>query len=232
MYYKSIVENNFNRFLFPSLAILLACLALLSLQIEKGMDVIWLNGIHNYFFDRFFYLITTLGNGLLIIPFVIIGLIYRFRLAIVTGVSFSILGGICSVLKQVIAHPRPTAFLNEPNLHYVQGVVVHAHNSFPSGHTATAFCFSVLTALCLRSKAVTIILLIIAFLVGLSRIYLLQHFLMDVAAGAFLGSVIGLITWHLIQKMEAPWLDEGLGLLLLKKGDHDGENAQFHSFSK
>ena len=64
--------------------------------------------------------------------------------------------------------------------------------SFPSGHTTTAFASAlVLAAYMPRLRWV---LLAIAGLVGLSRVYLGVHFPYDVIYGAVLGSVIGILS--------------------------------------
>jgi membrane-associated phospholipid phosphatase len=65
----------------------------------------------------------------------------------------------------------------------------HGFNSFPSGHTATAFCFYLLFCLLIFKKYWVYIGCIIAMLVGYSRIYLAQHFPLDVAAGILVAVV-------------------------------------------
>jgi len=200
-------ENKFLRFLLLVLGSTVVCLILISIVIEKGSEVVWINSLHNRFLDIFFYLITSLGNGLLVIPFLMIGLMYKFRFAVVSAISFSLLGVACPLFKFLFNQPRPIAILDNTALHFVPGVVVHSHNSFPSGHSATIFCLTVLIALSVRSRRATLFLILLASLVGLSRIYLLQHFLIDVAAGALLGSSIGLSVWLVVRKFNQPWLD-------------------------
>ena len=68
-------------------------------------------------------------------------------------------------------------------LHLVNGVDVHSYGSFPSGHTATAFTFALLIALLIPSATVSITCILIAIIIGYSRIYLSQHYPLDVAAG-------------------------------------------------
>ena len=69
------------------------------------------------------------------------------------------------------------------NLHLVKGVDVHSYGSFPSGHTGTAFTFALLIALLIPSATVSITCILIALIIGYSRIYLSQHYPVDVAAG-------------------------------------------------
>ena len=68
-------------------------------------------------------------------------------------------------------------------IHTVPGVEVHTYNSFPSGHTATAFIIFFLTAYFFPSKKVLWIGAAYAIACAYSRIYLGQHFPIDVAGG-------------------------------------------------
>jgi membrane-associated phospholipid phosphatase len=63
-------------------------------------------------------------------------------------------------------------------------------NSFPSGHTSTAFTTALLLSFIVRKRFAVFFFPVIAFLVGYSRVYLAQHFVTDVLAG----SVIGIIS--------------------------------------
>ena len=68
-------------------------------------------------------------------------------------------------------------------IHTVAGVEVHTYNSFPSGHSATAFILFFLTAYFFSNKKVLWMGAVYAILCGYSRIYLGQHFPIDVAGG-------------------------------------------------
>ena len=97
---------------------------------------------------------------------------------------------------------RPVAFFDESiHLNFVDGVDVHSSNTFPSGHTATAFALFALLYIALNNRSIIIStsLFILAFLVGLSRVYLLQHFIVDAYFGAILGVLsvaLGLFFMH------------------------------------
>ena len=88
-------------------------------------------------------------------------------------------------------------------LHLVEGVDVHTYSSFPSGHTATAFCFALLISLLVRTRRLALIALLVAALVGYSRIYLSQHYPLDVGAG-MLVAVISVSIAVLVQD----WFDK------------------------
>lgn len=95
-----------------------------------------------------------------------------------------------ALMKNVINRPRPWTEYEEFKLFYEQyGVRVPTDSSFPSGHTACCFCIAVACVCEYRLKALPALLL--AFLVGLSRIYLCLHYPMDVLGGMAIGSACG-----------------------------------------
>lgn len=70
-------------------------------------------------------------------------------------------------------------------------VVVPDVFSFPSGHTTAAFGAAI--ALSAVSSAGSVIGVLVATLIGMSRVYLRAHYPLDVAAGAVLGFWCGLV---------------------------------------
>ena len=74
-------------------------------------------------------------------------------------------------------------------------------NSFPSGHTSTAFTFALLLAFLVRRRFAIYVFPLLAFLVGYSRVYLAQHFVTDVVAG----TIIGIISSYLALVIYDAW---------------------------
>lgn len=110
--------------------------------------------------------------------------------------------------------PRPVKYFeilgSEYELYLVPGVDINNWFSFPSGHTATAFAVSFAMALLIRSKTGQYALLLLALGVGYSRIYLSQHFLVDVVAGSIIGILTGWLAWLMFNRINKNWLDRSL----------------------
>ena len=109
----------------------------------------------------------------------------RFPLAaLLSTVSYFVASGVGEALKRVFERPRPS--LVDPAVHPL--VPVPHSYSMPSGHAATAFAAAV--AVGLIHPRLRWPLLVLAALIGLSRVWLGVHYLSDVLAGAALGSAI------------------------------------------
>jgi membrane-associated phospholipid phosphatase len=156
----------------------------------------FVNSHFNSFFDQFFYYVTALGNGwtyliiMLAMPFI------RFRYLMMFISALCIKTIMVQSLKHLIFpdHLRPyELFGNINGFHSVKGVDLLHYFSFPSGHSASIFCLAVLLSLIIKNIYLTLFFIIIAIVSGYSRMYLSQHFSVDVYAG----SIIGILTAYL-----------------------------------
>lgn len=165
---------------------------------------LFLTGYHTPFLDTFFRYFTEVGG---FIPFVVGALFVLHRL----GAVLFILGTqllntfLTNGLKLLFSMPRPKTYFakNFPDivLHQIDGVTMHAWNSFPSGHTSSAFALMTCIVLITRNKYLSVLYCIVAILAGYSRIYLSQHFAEDVLAGSFTGIVYALSLFPLYRYM-------------------------------
>lgn len=151
--------------------------------------VLFLNENNNEYFDSFFKYITYVGEGYFYAIFILPLALIRLRFGLISLLSLAISGLFAQIMKHIFEMPRPIEYLkNSPvTLHFVENVDVHRFHSFPSGHTATVFSLAILLALLIPQKKYGILFFVIASAVGLSRMYLLQHFLIDVYVGSFIG---------------------------------------------
>ena len=91
------------------------------------------------------------------------------------------------ILKATIKRPRP---LNKITF------LGKIDSSFPSGHTMLAIGLALINATFFPN--LSIILLFLAVLVGLGRMYLQMHYLTDVLAGACIGGIVAGLIVHFI----------------------------------
>ena len=84
--------------------------------------------------------------------------------------------------------PRPIEYLQGIDFYQVPGLNLHHWNSFPSGHTTTAMGIaSALMIIFYKDGKLKTAFLITGLLVAFSRVYLMQHFYIDVLVGSLLG---------------------------------------------
>jgi membrane-associated phospholipid phosphatase len=157
-----------------------------------------LNQQHSYPGDIFFRYFTHVGDGLFMLAsgIVLLGLGKR-KLGIMIVISFIISGLIIQAVKKYSPEPRPGRyFAHIERIHKVEDQPLTGNNSFPSGHTTTAFALFSMLAFSSRSLAVQFVYFILALLVGYSRIYLGHHFFKDVYVGGMVGFLTSLfIIW-------------------------------------
>jgi undecaprenyl-diphosphatase len=109
---------------------------------------------------------------------------YRVVFAAALAVGASVLLFMC--VKKLIGRPRPFEAWRELSCM----AAPPDKFSFPSGHTMTAF--AVWGALSVGLPLLSHVYLVMALLIGLSRIFLGLHYPTDVLVGAILGGSIGL----------------------------------------
>ncbi|MBY0479512.1 MAG: phosphatase PAP2 family protein [Chitinophagaceae bacterium] len=154
-----------------------------------------LNHQHSDLSDVVLKYFTFLGEGLLMaILGVVLFLIGKRKLGILMLISFVLSGLLAQGIKRVKKDPRPGLYFQKKEMvHNIDGELLKGRNSFPSGHTTTAFAMFSLLSFATRNKAVQFLYFAAACTVGYSRIYLGQHFTEDVLAGAALGVLTSLV---------------------------------------
>ncbi len=207
------IKNIFDRskWYFSASLVLIALLLILLLTFGKIKSFVLLNSFHSDFLDWFFIVFTNVGDGIFAILLALIALlVYRNKtpgLAIIY--SFLVSGILAQLMKRIVEAPRPGLIFQDTDYtKFVEGVKLAFYHSFPSGHTATAFAIVTVIATLMRSRKWQLQLLILATLVGFSRIYLGQHFLEDTIAGAGIGILSGVVAIYLANNY--PWLNKFL----------------------
>jgi undecaprenyl-diphosphatase len=184
---------------------LLACLVVFGIIAEDvhrqeaiALDAIVTPFLHGYAsptLDSVMWTITTIGSTLVVAPLFILAeaaLLLARRRREALFLAIAILGSVImnGVLKLLFQRPRPQLPWAQTPLDF----------SFPSGHTMNSLVFYLALALIAWviwgpriGIPATIAALVLAVLIGISRIYLGAHYFSDVAAGFLAG-----LSWLLI----------------------------------
>lgn len=185
-----------NKWFLMPYVLFFSLLASYVLYLDKHEGFLLLNPSGSTFFDTYFKYVTYLGDGVTAVLIGFIVLVKSKRNGIAFLSAFLIAGGITQSIKLLNSDIlRPSAALGLEKVHQVLGVELHSAMSFPSGHTTAAFTIYFSLAILLQSKSLGFICLLMAIVVAYSRIYLSQHFPVDILIGSFIGVVITLVTF-------------------------------------
>ena len=166
-----------------------------------------INASHNNFLDQFFKYITFLGDGRFVFFIALIYLFANKKYGTSILISLTINTILIQVLKRVFFtnHFRPSFYfknlIEDGYWNMIDGVELYEKFSFPSGHTASIFCLCMSICIFMKKKYFPLLLVLLAYIVGFSRIYLSQHFLIDVLAGALIGSLIPILTFKYVEPL-------------------------------
>ena len=155
--------------------------------------------------------VTHIGEELVLIP--IMGYVYWCRnkeLGKIFGVNMAVGLVANPMVKNVFLRRRPymdhseIACLEPVNPGDIYDPTLQGF-SFPSGHSTNAATLYGTIAVCLKKKPVTVLMLLLILLVGLSRMELGVHYPTDVLFGWGMGALIAFgMTW-LQQKIQSRW---------------------------
>ncbi len=158
----------------------------------------WFQNIHSAVGDKFWSIITLFGaKGVFCVVLSLLILFFvkdkRVGWTMVGALFLEVL--VCNIiLKNVVQRNRP--FWIFPDIPLVDGVAVPDDYSFPSGHTGAAFAAGY--ALFMRNKKWGIPVLVLAALIGISRMYLFVHFPTDVLVGMVIGILAGSCSYLIV----------------------------------
>jgi membrane-associated phospholipid phosphatase len=170
----------------------------LSVLMGKEKAFLLLNGNLGNAADFFFYIWANAGDGFIWIPAFALTLMYKKKYVpfLIATILWSTL--ITQSSKQIFfkSENRPTAVITNTSLiHTVPGIEIHTTNSFPSGHTATAFSLFLFCCFISTKKWILPLGFTYALLGGYARIYVAQHFPLDVGAGILVAYCSVLLAW-------------------------------------
>jgi len=189
--------DNSQKFLIAFTFITASILYYISVHIPQELPLLFLD---NYKFEpliSFFKHVTYLGESW---PYIFFGIYYIYKkdllYAWIAGLGLSVML-VSNILKEIFKIRRPYFYLVEngylDNFHVIEDLHL-GNNSFPSGHTLSAFAIFVFLILSKRKPLIwNILLLLMAICVAVSRVYIGHHFMQDVCAGALIGTLLGVV---------------------------------------
>ena len=167
-----------------------------------GNILLWIQEyIRNDFLTPIFKFITSLGDeGLVWIAIAVFLLFIKKYRKVGWMVGVSLLGSLIFnnfILKNIVARPRPYRMLEELTILIPEP----GEFSFPSGHTSSSFAAGVVLYMMLPKKY-GIPAMILAFLMGISRLYVGVHYPTDVLGGMVMGALLAVATVKIFDRMK------------------------------
>lgn len=160
------------------------------------------NNLQNPLFDMIMPHLTDCGGFLTLLAICILAILilrhYKkekyLEIAKLCLYALILSGIIAAGLKLLYQSPRPFTVLENVR----QLTVPSEPNSFPSGHSSSTF--SVVTVLIWKlreNRTVVALLVVFAFLIAFSRVYIGVHYPFDVFVGAIVGIASGVVVLKL-----------------------------------
>ncbi len=204
-----------NRYFLLPYIFFLAIFLVFALSYTKVEMHIWANQINSPFMDQFFKYATHLGDGAAIAVLAVIFLFIKYRYALAFLIASLLTSGVVHLFKQLLLEDmyRPSKYFElyeTYKLYVIEGVTLRNLQSFPSGHTSTAFNVFLMLALLTKNNYLKLTYFFIAILVAYSRVYLSQHFFVDIAAGSLIATVFILMVYYWSQQWDRKWMEYSL----------------------
>lgn len=152
-----------------------------------------INAYHSHFWDVFFQIYTHIGEGTFAIIISLLLVLYSIRSFLFSITTTIFTGLLVGLIKRVFFYgePRPLTLLREnPKLYIIPGFEPNEINSFPSGHSASIFALMLCLCFFIKNEKASVPFFFVSLLVCYSRLYLSEHFLIDVLAGATIGILV------------------------------------------
>lgn len=142
-----------------------------------------LNQINESFRD-----ISALGSFLFVLLIIIILVFVNYRSALIVLTGLVLIEVVGSLIKVVFHKKRPNKQDHSNILEKIEA------GSFPSIHSARAILIGLGTYNLFSSGVMMGFIFLCVFLIGISRMYLKKHYVVDIVGGY----IFGFIIWYLI----------------------------------
>lgn len=172
--------------------------AIILFMIEKGDLVLWFNN-HRFVFGNFYFTVASaFAEWQFILFFLFIFAYEKIGNFFILALTWAFTGIGAQSLKRVFDMPRPAGFFKNIDLNFLNDDKIYFANSFPSGHTTTAFALFFVMSIFTDNKYLKTLFFVLALSTAISRVYLLQHFFIDVYFGSILGILLSFIIYKTI----------------------------------
>jgi membrane-associated phospholipid phosphatase len=164
-----------------------------------------INSRHTAWLDVLMTGLTYIGDGVTFaIMLLVILALRKYRLFFNAGCILLLVTLVIQGAKHYFNALRPTRYFEDPSIiHTVKWVTTHGGCSFPSGHTSTAFAMFCFLALITRNKTMGAVYIMLGLIAAWSRIYLAQHFFIDVYVGSIVGTGSSVLLYMIFDKRKA-----------------------------
>lgn len=167
------------------------------LNLDGGFLLFLQESVRNPILDNIMIFITSLGNGGMIwIAATIVLLIPKKTRKAGIMSAVALLGSLIinnNIVKNIVQRPRP--FVTFTDLQII--IPTPSEFSFPSGHTSSSFAAAAVFYRHLPKK-LGIPSVILAGLIGFSRLYVGVHYPTDVIAGVLMGILLSYLAEYLV----------------------------------
>ena len=167
------------------------------LNLDGGFLLFLQESVRNPILDSIMIFITSLGNGGMIwIAATIVLLIPKKTRKAGIMSAVALLGSLIinnNIVKNIVQRPRP--FVTFTDLQII--IPTPSEFSFPSGHTSSSFAAAAVFYRHLPKK-LGLPAVILAGLIGFSRLYVGVHYPTDVIAGVLMGILLSYLAEYLV----------------------------------
>lgn len=193
-----------NRYFFGLYALALIGVGTAQLLYSQEQLMQWVNARNSVAADYFFTYATYLGDGAFFVAVCLLLTYYNRRVGLLALASFA-LSSLTSLFLKLVAFPdslRPLKTFEHSTFEYhiIKGLNIYSYNSFPSGHTTSAFALFGLLAFLDERKNRGWLWFALAALTGYSRVYLFQHFVEDAYVGSIVGTTASVLVYVALRR--------------------------------